>query len=301
VRRAILPVSFEQVKHLHPPARAVPFRPEVIEEASPLRAVEPRFRASEAYQAMEDLSRRCPFDSVVGMEATACLLAHVWLIGAPVPQQATKRLNVLVLQDEGLTIEREAGQLHRLRVFQLLLKCLLLVHRVRETLIDGEPVSLADRVIDLRPEVPDHGEQAGHPKNHHQYEYPGPRQSHGVTLDGLGCQITSLHEGFCTERPTAASRYPAARPDQRHGGGDLAGLEGHPGGDGPPAVPVAYEWVLEHRIDPALIRQIVDGAQRGVPQYFHDMEDNGDINDPSMPLAHACLLAQYLNRRSAEE
>jgi hypothetical protein len=53
--------------------------------------------------------------------------------------------------------------------------------------------------------------------------------------------------------------------------------------------------VLEHRIDPALIRQFVDGAQRGVPHYFHDMEDNGDINDPSMPLA------QYLNRRCAEE
>lgn len=58
----------------------------------------------------------------------------------------------------------------------------------------------------------------------------------------------------------------------------------------------AYDWVLENRIDPALIRRFVDTALGGTPQYFHDTGDNGDINDPNAPLAHASLLAQYINR-----
>lgn len=59
---------------------------------------------------------------------------------------------------------------------------------------------------------------------------------------------------------------------------------------------VAYEWVLVNRVDPALIRQFVDVARGGIPQYFHDVGDNGDINDPDAPLAHASLVAQYINR-----
>jgi hypothetical protein len=62
---------------------------------------------------------------------------------------------------------------------------------------------------------------------------------------------------------------------------------------------VAYEWVLAHRIDPALIRRFVDVALGGTTQYFYDTGDNGDINDPSAPLAHASLLAQYVNRLCA--
>ena len=50
----------------------------------------------------------------------------------------------------------------------------------------------------------------------------------------------------------------------------------------------------------ALINQFVDQARQGRPQYFYDMGDNGDINDPEMPLAHASLLAQYRNRLSSK-
>jgi hypothetical protein len=64
---------------------------------------------------------------------------------------------------------------------------------------------------------------------------------------------------------------------------------------------VAYEWVLVNRIDPALIRQFVDIALGGSPQYFHDTGDNGDINDPDAPLAHASLVAQYINRLCTQE
>jgi hypothetical protein len=59
---------------------------------------------------------------------------------------------------------------------------------------------------------------------------------------------------------------------------------------------VDYGWVLDHRIDPALIRRFVDVALGGTTQYFHDTGDNGDINDPGAPLAHASLVAQYVNR-----
>lgn len=59
---------------------------------------------------------------------------------------------------------------------------------------------------------------------------------------------------------------------------------------------VAYEWVLVHRIDQALVREFVEVALGGTTQYFHDTGDNGDINDPDAPLAHASLVVQYVNR-----
>src|SRR4051794_41051291 len=42
---------------------------------------------------------------------------------------------------------------------------------------------------------------------------------------------------------------------------------------------VAYEWVLENRIDPSLITGFLDAAFAGVVQHFHDLGDNGDVND----------------------
>jgi hypothetical protein len=62
---------------------------------------------------------------------------------------------------------------------------------------------------------------------------------------------------------------------------------------------VAYEWMLDHRIEPALIQQFLDRATESVPQHFFDLGDNGDVNNPNEALAHASLLAQYLNRKLA--
>jgi hypothetical protein len=61
-----------------------------------------------------------------------------------------------------------------------------------------------------------------------------------------------------------------------------------------------YEWMLEHKIDPALIAHWIDEAFRGVTQYFHDTGGTSDVNDAEGKLAHAAVLAQYLNRRCAE-
>ncbi len=61
-----------------------------------------------------------------------------------------------------------------------------------------------------------------------------------------------------------------------------------------------YEWVLEHRIDPGVIRGFIDAALAGVVQHFHDVGDNGDPNDANQPLAHAAVLVRYLNRKCAE-
>lgn len=59
---------------------------------------------------------------------------------------------------------------------------------------------------------------------------------------------------------------------------------------------VAYEWALANRVDPALVAGFVEAAFAGVTQHFHDMEDNGDVNNAGAPLAHASVLARYLNR-----
>ena len=61
-----------------------------------------------------------------------------------------------------------------------------------------------------------------------------------------------------------------------------------------------YEWMLEHKIDPAIIEQFLQIARDGTTQYFHDVGDNGDINDQNSAWAHAAVLVQYLNRRLAE-
>jgi hypothetical protein len=38
------------------------------------------------------------------------------------------------------------------------------------------------------------------------------------------------------------------------------------------------EWILDHKVYPCLIEEFVGQELRGVPQYFHDLGDNGDIN-----------------------
>jgi hypothetical protein len=62
----------------------------------------------------------------------------------------------------------------------------------------------------------------------------------------------------------------------------------------------AYEWVLENRIDPAVIEGLIRTALSGVTQYVHDVGDNGDINAPDQPLAHAAVLVRYINRKAAQ-
>jgi len=62
----------------------------------------------------------------------------------------------------------------------------------------------------------------------------------------------------------------------------------------------AYEWMLEHRVDPALLAGFLELARRGVVQYLHDVGDNGDIGNADEGLAHAAVLVRYLNRRLAE-
>ncbi len=61
-----------------------------------------------------------------------------------------------------------------------------------------------------------------------------------------------------------------------------------------------YEWVIENRIDPTVIDQLLAVARRGVVQFVHDVCDSGDPNDTTQPLAHAAVLVRYLNRQLAE-
>lgn len=63
---------------------------------------------------------------------------------------------------------------------------------------------------------------------------------------------------------------------------------------------VAYEWMLENRIDPELIEGFIHDAFAGISQNFHDLGDNGDVNNPDEGWAHASVLVQYLNRRCTE-
>ena len=81
---------------------------------------------------------------------------------------------------------------------------------------------------------------------------------------------------------------------------------GHQWGDSPRLLDIvearqkiyipAYEWMLENRVEPAVLQQFIHQAFRGVPQYFYDREDNGSIGK-DQPLAHASILVAWLNRK----
>jgi hypothetical protein len=62
---------------------------------------------------------------------------------------------------------------------------------------------------------------------------------------------------------------------------------------------VAYEWMLEHRVAD-LIEEFVAKAFEGVPQYFHDLGDNSDINNTELTVAHSSFVVQHVNRLCAE-
>jgi hypothetical protein len=118
----------------------------------------------------------------------------------------------------------------------------------------------------------------------------------GVTSDS----VEGIWQGLKVIRDRIAPRYFHGRGQKRGGkpsghqyGRELLGLvEARYR-----IYKVAYEWVLDHRIDPTLIASFVERARQGITQYFHDLGDNGDINNSNQPLAHASLLVQYLNRR----
>jgi hypothetical protein len=61
-----------------------------------------------------------------------------------------------------------------------------------------------------------------------------------------------------------------------------------------------YEWMLENRIEPKLLEELIATALSGVTQHIHDVGDNGDPNDANQPLAHAAVLVQYINRKCTE-
>lgn len=121
---------------------------------------------------------------------------------------------------------------------------------------------------------------------------PGMR---GVTSDS----VEGIWQGLKVIRGSIALRYFSGNQGKRGGK-----PSGHRYGDKllklvearEKIYRVAYEWVLEHRIDPALIDQFIDCAFSGKAQYFHDVSDNGNINNADEGWAHAAVLVQYLNR-----
>lgn len=56
----------------------------------------------------------------------------------------------------------------------------------------------------------------------------------------------------------------------------------------------SYEYLWRECIGRDLRALLFEPAQHGIVQYFHDFEDNGDIEDASAPLAHASVLVRLL-------
>lgn len=58
----------------------------------------------------------------------------------------------------------------------------------------------------------------------------------------------------------------------------------------------AYRWTLENRVEPAVIKQLIDNCFRGVTQRLYDREDNASIH-VDQPLSHAKVLVDYVNEQ----
>src|SRR5262245_25459024 len=124
----------------------------------------------------------------------------------------------------------------------------------------------------------------------------------GIPVPGMPAQtsdtVEGIWQGLKVIRGKTAPRY-FRGPGQKRGGKPA----GHRLGDRLLDIVEAryriyrpaYEWVLEHRLA-TLVDELAARAFEGLTQYLHDVEDNGDINNAHAPLAHASLLAQYLNR-----
>jgi hypothetical protein len=121
----------------------------------------------------------------------------------------------------------------------------------------------------------------------------------GVTSDS----VEGIWQGLKVIRAKIAPRYFSGRGQKR--GGKPAGHQ-----YGKKLLKIveareriyrpAYEWILTHRVDQVLIEDFVSRALAGVTQHFHDVSDNGNINNPDEGWAHAAVLVQYLNRICAE-
>ena len=122
---------------------------------------------------------------------------------------------------------------------------------------------------------------------------------HGATSDS----VEGIWQGLKVIRGKIAPRY-FSGPGQKRGGkpsGHQYGLKLLNIVEARQKIyRVAYEWVLAQRVDQKVIGQFVDQAFAGVAQYFHDVSDNGNINNPDEGWAHAAVLVQYLNRLCTE-
>lgn len=117
----------------------------------------------------------------------------------------------------------------------------------------------------------------------------------GVTSDS----VEGIWQGLKVIRGKTAPRYFSGRGQKR--GGKPAG---HQFGKKLLKIVEAreriyrpsYEWMLANRVDPSVMEGFLTVARAGDTQYFHDVSDNGNINNPDEGWAHAAVLVQYLNR-----
>ena len=64
-------------------------------------------------------------------------------------------------------------------------------------------------------------------------------------------------------------------------------------------VPAYHHMLQEHC--PAEIDSMVERALQGIPQFVFDVDENGNIGDTRGPLAHASVLAAYVNAHLGDE
>ena len=127
----------------------------------------------------------------------------------------------------------------------------------------------------------------------------------GIPIPGMGAKradsVEGIWQGLKVIRGGIAPRFFEGGGQKRvgkprgHQYGDATRLLGLEEARRKIYIP-AYEWMLDNCIDASIIEGFVDQAFRCVPQFFYDREDNGSIGKDA-PLAHAKVLADYINRK----
>ena len=58
----------------------------------------------------------------------------------------------------------------------------------------------------------------------------------------------------------------------------------------------SYEFMIHNCVPTESLEKMFELAKKGIPQFFFDVDENGDIHNTKSPLAHSAVLVEILNR-----
>lgn len=62
-----------------------------------------------------------------------------------------------------------------------------------------------------------------------------------------------------------------------------------------------YSYMFRNNVNPEIIMNMLSTSKKGVRQYLHDVDENGNLNDPSSSYSHSALLTHLMNHLDSQQ